>query len=128
MQMMIDSTGKRVLVTGATRGIGRAIAEAFIEAGARVALHGSCNESVDRLANVLGKSNSLVTAPGSIANIDGCRRIVEAALTGLGGFDMLINNAGRWNFATVEVADGMRTRRASARALPMRNQWSATSR
>ena len=104
--MMIDFTGKRVLVTGATRGIGRAIAEAFIEAGARVALHGSCNESVDRLANVLGKSNSVVTAPGSIATIDGCRRVVEAALTGLGGLDVLINNAGRWNFATVEVADG----------------------
>jgi hypothetical protein len=94
----------------ATRGIGRAIAEAFIEAGARVALHGSYNESVDRLANELGKSNSVVTAPGSIATIDGCRRVVEAALTGLCGLDVLINNAGRWNFATVEVADGVACR------------------
>jgi NAD(P)-dependent dehydrogenase (short-subunit alcohol dehydrogenase family) len=103
--MNIDLAGKRVLVTGATRGIGRSIAEAFLQAGARVALHGSSPESVDKAAQEIGGADSLVKAPGSLATVDGCRRAVDAALSGLGGLDVLVNNAGRWNFAAVETAD-----------------------
>ena len=103
--MKVDFAGKRVLVTGATRGIGRAIAEAFLEAGARVALNGSREESVARTAKALARPNAIVATPGSISTIDGCRRVVEGALTGLGGLDVLVNNAGRWNFSTVETAE-----------------------
>lgn len=103
--MKLDFTGKCVLITGATRGIGQAIAGAFLAAGARVALHGSTEESVVRSANALASPDFVVTAPGSISTIDGCRRVVERALTSLGGLDILINNAGRWNYTTVETAE-----------------------
>ena len=46
--MQIDFTGRNVLVTGGTRGIGRGIVEAFLEAGARVAVNGSSRESTDK--------------------------------------------------------------------------------
>ena len=103
--MKIDFTGKRVMVTGGTRGIGRSIVEAFIAAGAQVALHGSSQESVDKAAREVGASGALVKVPGPLSTVDGCRRAVEAAVSGLGGLDILINNAGRWNFSTVEAAD-----------------------
>jgi NAD(P)-dependent dehydrogenase (short-subunit alcohol dehydrogenase family) len=103
--MKIDFTGKRVLVTGGTRGIGRGIVDAFIEAGARVALHGSSEEAVDKAARTIGRADSIIRTPGALGNVEGCRRVVEAAITGLGGLDVLVNNAGRWNTCTVEAAD-----------------------
>jgi NAD(P)-dependent dehydrogenase (short-subunit alcohol dehydrogenase family) len=103
--MKIDFTGKRVLVTGGTRGIGRSIVDAFLEAGARVALHGSNQESVERATKTIGKSEYVVKAAGTLATVEGCRRVIEAALSGLGGLDVLVNNAGRWNLSTVETAD-----------------------
>jgi NAD(P)-dependent dehydrogenase (short-subunit alcohol dehydrogenase family) len=103
--MRIDFTGKRVLVTGASRGIGRSIAEAFLESGAQVALHGTSAESVDEAARAIGQPKSIVTAPGDLSTVEGCRRAVDTALSGLGGLDVLVNNAGRWNFSPVEKAD-----------------------
>jgi NAD(P)-dependent dehydrogenase (short-subunit alcohol dehydrogenase family) len=103
--MRIDFAGKRVLVTGATRGIGRAIAAAFLDAGASVALHGSSEESVTQIANAIAKPDRVVLSPGSISTVDGCRQVVEGALAGLGGLDVLVNNAGRWNFSMVEAAE-----------------------
>jgi meso-butanediol dehydrogenase/(S,S)-butanediol dehydrogenase/diacetyl reductase len=102
--MSIEFTGKRVLVTGATRGIGRAIAEAFLKAGAKVAVNGSSQETVGKAARTMGAPNRTVEAPGDLSTVEGCRRTVELALSGLGGMDVLVNNAGRWNFATVESA------------------------
>ena len=90
--MTIDFTGKRVLVTGGTRGIGRAMVELFLEAGARVALNGSSEETTARAVAELG--DRVVAAPGSVAIPDQCRRVVEAAVAGLGGLDVLVNNAG----------------------------------
>ena len=91
----LDFTGKRVLVTGGTRGIGRGIVEAFLHKGASVALNGSSEASVAKAIDEIGASEQLVAAPGSLAAVDGCRRAVEAALAELGGLDVLVNNAGR---------------------------------
>jgi meso-butanediol dehydrogenase/(S,S)-butanediol dehydrogenase/diacetyl reductase len=103
--MKIDFTGKRVLITGGTRGIGHSIVDAFVEAGARVALHGSNQKSVDDAANTIRGSQAVVRVAGELGTTEGCRRVVEAAISGLGGLDVLVNNAGRWNLSTVEAAE-----------------------
>jgi NAD(P)-dependent dehydrogenase (short-subunit alcohol dehydrogenase family) len=95
----MNFSGKRILVTGGTRGIGRGIVEAFLEAEARVALNGSTAETTERAINELGSGDRLVAAPGSVATVAGCQAIVEAAVNGLGGLDVLVNNAGVVTFA-----------------------------
>jgi NAD(P)-dependent dehydrogenase (short-subunit alcohol dehydrogenase family) len=95
-------------VTGGTRGIGRGIVEAFLEAGARVALNGSSPESVNKAMHEIGAGDRLVAAPGSMATVEGCRRTVEVALGGLGGLDVLVNNAGVGGPASVAEADEAR--------------------
>jgi len=90
---------KRILVTGGTRGIGRGIVEAFLEAQARVAVNGTTAETTAKAINELGSGDRLVAAPGSVATVAGCRVIVEAAVHGLGGLDVLVNNAGIVTFA-----------------------------
>ena len=85
---------KRVLVTGGTRGIGRAIVEKFLDAGARVAVNGRSTESVAAAMADLADKDRIVAAPGDTSTTEGCRAIVDAALEGLGGLDILVNNAG----------------------------------
>ncbi len=92
--MQLDFTDKRVLVTGGTRGIGRAIVEAFLKAGARVAINGSTNNTTDKAINELDAGDQVVAAPGSVGSIAACESIVAAAVDGLGGLDVLVNNAG----------------------------------
>lgn len=87
-------TGKRVLVTGGTRGIGRATVEAFLKAGARVAVNGSGPDSVAKALNELAAGERVVAAPGNLARVPECRRMIEQAVADLGGLDVLVNNAG----------------------------------
>jgi NAD(P)-dependent dehydrogenase (short-subunit alcohol dehydrogenase family) len=103
--MHLDFVGKRVLVTGGTQGIGLAIVEAFLEAGASVAVNGSSEQSVDKAAARLPNRDRVVAAPGSMATVDGCRAAVETAQAGLGGLDVLVNNAGIWHPTPVASTD-----------------------
>ncbi len=85
---------RAILVTGASRGIGRAIAEAFAGAGDRVAVHyrDSAGLAGQVLAALPGAGHALVQA--DLADPEAVRRMVDAAGEALGGLDVLVNNAG----------------------------------
>jgi 3-oxoacyl-[acyl-carrier protein] reductase len=85
---------RAVLVTGASRGIGRAVAEAFAELGDRVAVHhrGSADLAGQVLAGLPGSGHTVVQA--DLADAEAVRQMVGQAHADLGGLDVLVNNAG----------------------------------
>src|SRR3981189_748541 len=91
--MQVDLSGLRALVTGSTRGIGRAIAEALAKNGAEVAINGRRADEVEHaIENIRGKmpKTMLVAAPGDVASAEGIASIIKVA----GDVDILVNNAG----------------------------------
>ena len=102
--MMKSFEGKRVLVTGGSRGIGRATVEAFREAGARVAVNGRTAESTAEGIVALG-DDGLIAAPGDVGTVAGCEAAVGAALDAFGGLDVLVNSAGVAMARSVETCD-----------------------
>ncbi len=93
--------GKRVLITGSTRGIGKAAARAFLERGARVAVNGrGAGDVAATMAELAG--DDLVAAPGDVATAEACHAVVDAAIAGLGGLDILVNNAGVYDSGPIE--------------------------
>ena len=90
--MKIDLTGRTALVTGSTRGIGRAIAEALAEAGARVAVVGRDQARAVEVAAAIDTSAQGFSADvGDVASVVALVEGVEAAF---GQVDILVNNAG----------------------------------
>jgi 3-oxoacyl-[acyl-carrier protein] reductase len=86
--------GRAALVTGASRGIGAAVARELAAAGDRVAVHyGSSRALAERVAAALpGSGHAVVGA--DLADADAVRRMVDDAAAALGGLDVLVNNAG----------------------------------
>ncbi|MFV0368007.1 MAG: 3-oxoacyl-[acyl-carrier-protein] reductase [Hyphomicrobiaceae bacterium] len=90
---MFDLTGKTALVTGATGGIGGAIARAFHKAGANVAISGRQAEKLEALKSELGERVFVV--PCDLADRAAVGRLVDEAIKALGGrLDIIVNNAG----------------------------------
>lgn len=89
---MFDLTGKTALVTGATGGIGGAIARAFHEAGATVAVSGRQTAKLEAAAKEL--STRVHVLPCDLADRAATGRLVDDAVAALGRLDILVNNAG----------------------------------
>ncbi|UQA92292.1 SDR family NAD(P)-dependent oxidoreductase [Streptomyces halobius] len=84
---------RAVLVTGASRGIGRAVAELFAAHGDRVALHYASRREAAAEAFAALEGSGHVLVQGDVSTPDGAAAIAEAAVAGLGGIDVLVNNA-----------------------------------
>ena len=94
---MFDLTGHAALVTGGSRGIGRAIALAFAQQGADVAVNYQHNAAAaeEAVGEITRLGRQAVAIQGSTADgRDGCEAIVHAAVEALGKVDILVNNAG----------------------------------
>src|SRR3954468_5594359 len=89
---MFDLTGRKALVTGATGGIGGAIARALHAQGATVTVSGTRRAALDELASALGERVHVVEA--NLSDKDSVEALVPAAETAMEGLDILVNNAG----------------------------------
>ena len=89
---MFDLNGRKALVTGATGGIGGAIARALHAQGATVALSGTRRAALDEVASSLGERVHVVEA--NLSDKDAVEALVPAAEAAMGGLDILVNNAG----------------------------------
>ena len=88
--MTLDFTGKIALVTGGTRGIGEAIAEAFVAAGATVIVTARERAGLDAIAGRLRVESEAL----DVGDVDASQRVVDAVLARHGRIDVLVNNAG----------------------------------
>ncbi|MFB3778905.1 MAG: SDR family oxidoreductase [Bryobacteraceae bacterium] len=93
--------GKLAVVTGGTRGIGRAIAERLLREGAEVAICGRSEESVQRAVAEMARLGSIHGRAADIRNLEAVREFFRWADGKLGGVDILVNNAGEGVFAKV---------------------------
>ncbi len=89
---MFDLNGKTALVTGASGGIGGAIARTLHQAGAVVALSGTRREALDELAAELGERTHVL--PCNLSDDDAVKALPGEAESAMGSLDILVNNAG----------------------------------
>lgn len=91
--------GRRILITGASSGIGRCLAELACDAGARLILAARSADRLDEVARQLReRGGQAVAIPADITNEEDRSRLVQAAVHQYGGLDVLINNAGVASF------------------------------
>ena len=100
----MDMTGKTVMITGASRGIGAAAARTFAAAGAKVALLARSQDAIAELAGEIGAD--AIAIPCNVARFQEMAAAVQATTDAFGGVDVLINNAGVIEpIARIEHAD-----------------------
>jgi gluconate 5-dehydrogenase len=92
MSKLFDLTGRLALITGSSRGIGRAIAEGYLAAGARVIINGRDKEAVAAAVKALG--SSAIAAPFDVTSSAAVEAAVEKIEKDVGPIDILVNNAG----------------------------------
>lgn len=96
--------GKRILLTGATGGVGMLVAQLLAQKGAQLALVGRDAAKLEALKSSLGKNGVKVWAIVADLNESGApEKVADEAIAGLGGLDVLINNAGILDFIAFET-------------------------
>ncbi len=109
MERTPDLTGRRILVTGGTRGIGRAVADAAVAHGASVAIAARSEDEVNvRAEDLAARARGEARVSGIRCDVRDprqCADLVERAVEALGGLDVLVNNAGIGRFEPVEEMD-----------------------
>lgn len=105
--MHIDLSAKRVIVTGASRGIGRAIASAFAREGVRLAI---CSRSADTLEAVAEDLRALgaaevIAIPLDVRDTAAVRAFASQVAAAWGGVDVLVNNAGQGKGGSLETLE-----------------------
>ena len=108
--MNLDLAGHVAIVTGASRGIGEAIAQTLAGEGAQLALVARSGEALERIANSLepNDAEAHLTLPVDLRDPDAAERVVAATLERFGRLDLLVNNAGatrRGDFLELTDAD-----------------------
>jgi NAD(P)-dependent dehydrogenase (short-subunit alcohol dehydrogenase family) len=102
--MNIDLSEKRVIVTGASRGIGRAIARAFAAEGARVAICARTEADVKAAGDELAKTaRAVIAKPVDVTDTAGVKRFVDEVAEQWGGVDVLVNNAGQGRSGNIDT-------------------------
>ena len=96
---MSDLTGKVAIVTGSTKGIGRAIAEHLLEAGASVVVNARSAGAVEAIALALGDRTFGIVA--DVGDASQCQRLVDETVEHFGRLDILVNNAGLGIFKSI---------------------------
>ncbi|KUH65431.1 oxidoreductase [Mycolicibacterium novocastrense] len=91
---LFDMTGRTVIVTGGTRGIGLALAEGFVLAGARVVVASRKPEACEQAAQHLrGLGGQAVGVPTHLGEVDALEALVQRTVDEYGGIDVVVNNA-----------------------------------
>lgn len=95
MSISANLKNKKVLVTGGAAGIGLGTVEMFAKAGATVAMNDLPGSSTlaEQVARLRAEGFDVIAAPGDMGNLDDVNRMVERAVSAMGGLDYLINNA-----------------------------------
>ena len=92
---LFDLTGRKALVTGASRGLGQAIAHALASAGADVAVTARDVNGLEETRTRIGKTGKRSFAYAhDVRDVDSCASVIDAAARALDGLDILVNNAG----------------------------------
>ncbi len=94
MELRMD--GRKALITGASLGLGKAMAERFAGAGAEVAIVARRAEVLDEAKIEIEQKTSakIVCVPGDVSTAEGCQAVYDAAVKALGQVDVVVNNAG----------------------------------
>jgi len=94
MKDLFSLEGRVALVTGGSRGIGRMIAQGFLEQGARVYITARKAPACDQAAEELSGTGPCVSLPHDLSTLDGCRALTDEFLARETSLDILVNNAG----------------------------------
>jgi len=100
---MISLKGKVALITGASRGIGKACALYFAKAGADVVINYNKTKNLDKIVKECEMFGvRAVPFKADISSVSDCKKIVASTIKNFGRIDILINNAGVWTYAPID--------------------------